>query len=619
MTEKELDILLKGIQKPGRYTGGELNQVVKDKSKVDVRFAFCFPDTYEIGMSHLGIKILYSLMNEMEGVWCERAFAPLPDMEKRMKEFNKGIWCLESLDELKEFDIIGFTLQYELAYTTMLHMLKISGIPLLAKERKGLDNLVVVGGPCTCNCEPISDFIDVAFIGEGEESNPEFIKLYREYKLKGKSKEEFLKAASEINGIYIPSFYSVDYNTDGTIKSVEALNDAPEKPKKSIVQDLDKMFYPKTFVVPYINTVFDRATAEVFRGCIRGCRFCQAGMMSRPVREKSPNVVSEQAKSVCDTTGYDELSLCSLSTSDYTKIEELLNDLLDWTEKDNVNISLPSMRIDAFSPELLEKVSKVRKSGLTFAPEAGSQRMRNVINKNLDEEIILKSCKTAFEGGHTAVKLYFMMGLPTETMEDIEAIGDLAQKIVDLYYSMPNKPKGKGVQVSISLATFVPKPHTPFQWHPQDEMELVREKQHHLVEHITTRKIQVSWHESHTSLLEAVLARGDRKLNKVLLDLAEMDCNFDAWDEYLDFSKWQKAFEDNGLDMSFYANRERDYEEILPWDHLDYGVSKKFLIREMEKAKKAETTDNCRDKCAGCGANSFLERGTDCAKCKVNL
>lgn len=341
--------------------------------------------------------------------------------------------------------------------------------------------------------------------------------------------------------------------------------------------------------------------------------------MSRPVREKSPNVVSEQAKSVCDTTGYDELSLCSLSTSDYTKIEELLNDLLDWTEKDKVNISLPSMRIDAFSPELLEKVSKVRKSGLTFAPEAGSQRMRNVINKNLDEEIILKSCKTAFEGGHTAVKLYFMMGLPTETMEDIEAIGDLAQKIVDLYYSMPNKPKGKGVQVSISLATFVPKPHTPFQWHPQDEMELVREKQHHLVEHITTRKIQVSWHESHTSLLEAVLARGDRKLNKVLLDLAEMDCNFDAWDEYLDFSKWQKAFEDNGLDMSFYANRERDYEEILPWDHLDYGVSKKFLIREMEKAKKAETTDNCRDKCAGCGANSFLERGTDCAKCKVNL
>ncbi len=619
MTEKQLDILLKGVQKPGRYTGGEYNQVVKDKSKVDVRFAFCFPDTYEIGMSHLGIKILYSLLNDIDGVWCERAFAPLPDMEENMKKAGVGVWGLESLDELKCFDIIGFTLQYELCYTTMLHMLKISDIPLLSKDRKGLENLVVVGGPCTCNLEPITDFVDLAFLGDGEDSMREFIELYKEYKKNGASKEEFLKAASKINGVYIPSFYDVSYNDDGTVKEVKPNCDSPEKPQKAIVQDLDNMFFPKTFVVPYISTVFDRATAEVFRGCIRGCRFCQAGMMTRPVREKSAKVVSQQAKSLCDSTGYDELSLCSLSTSDYTQIEELLSDLIDWTEKDKVNISLPSMRIDAFSPELLEKVSKVRKSGLTFAPEAGSQRMRNVINKNLDENVILDSCKIAFEGGHTAVKLYFMLGLPTETMKDIEAIGILGQKIVDLFYSMPNKPKGKGVQVSISLATFVPKPHTPFQWFGQNELELVRKKQQHLVENLTTKKIQVSWHESKTSLLEAVLARGDRKLNKVMLKLAELNCNFDAWDEYLDFEKWQKAFYECGLSMEFYANRQRSFDEVLPWDHLDYGVSKEFLIREMKKAEKAEVTQNCREKCAGCGANKMLKRRTDCAQCKVNL
>lgn len=619
MTEKELDILLKGVQKPGRYTGGELNSVVKNKAEVDVRFAFCFPDTYEIGMSHLGIKILYSLMNEMEGVWCERAFAPLPDMEANMKKSGIGVFCLESLDEIKEFDIIGFTLQYELSYTTMLHMLKISDIPLYSKDRTSLKNLVVVGGPCTCNCEPIADFIDVAFLGEGEESNPEFIKLYREYKLAGKTKREFLKAASEINGIYIPSLYNVTYNDDGTVKEIVPKDGAPKRPKKSIVQDLDSMYFPDKFVVPYISTVFDRSTAEVFRGCIRGCRFCQAGMMSRPVREKSPETVSKQAKDICDSTGYDEVSLCSLSTSDFTKIEELLESLLDWTEKEKINISLPSMRIDSFSPELLEKISKVRKSGLTFAPEAGSQRMRNVINKNLDEEVILKSCLTAFEGGHTSVKLYFMMGLPTETLEDIEAIGDLAQKIVDLYYNMPNKPKGKGVQVSVSLATFVPKPHTPFQWYPQDELYVVRKKQQHLIEHITTRKIQVSWHDSKTSLLEAVLARGDRRLSAVLKELADEGCNLDAWDEYLQYDKWEKAFENAGLDMSFYANRQREYDEVLPWDHMDYGVTKSFLVREMEKALRAEVTENCREKCAGCGANTILERSTDCAKCKVNL
>ena len=619
MTQKQLDILLKGVQKPGRYTGGELNSVVKNKDEVDVRFAFCFPDTYEIGMSHLGMKILYSLMNEMDGVWCERAFAPLEDMEENMKREGIGVWCLESLDEISEFDIIGFTLQYELCYTTMLHMLKISSIPLKAKDRKGLKNLVVVGGPCTCNAEPIADFVDVVFIGEGEESNPAFISLYKEHKKRGSSKEEFLREAAKIEGIYIPSLYDVTYNQDGTVKEIIAKEDAPKRPKKSIVQDLDNMFYPKDFVVPYIGVVHDRAVAEVFRGCIRGCRFCQAGMISRPVREKSAQVVSNQAKSICDTTGYDEVSLCSLSTSDFTGIEDLLCDMLDWTENEKINISLPSMRIDAFSPELLEKISKVRKSGLTFAPEAGSQRMRNVINKNLDEKVILSSCKTAFEGGHTSVKLYFMLGLPTETLEDVEEIGKLSQKIVGVYNQMPNKPKGKSVQVSVSLATFVPKPHTPFQWAPQDKLEVVREKQKHLVEGLTSKKVRVSWHESKTSLLEAVLARGDRRLGEVLLLLAENDCNLDAWDEHLDFEKWVQAFKECDLDMSFYAHRERSFDEVLPWDHMDYGITKDFLVREMKKALAAETTDNCRDKCAGCGANNILERSSDCARCKANL
>ncbi len=615
MTELTLARLLKNVQKPGRYTGGELNSVIKNKQEVDVRFAFCFPDTYEIGMSHLGMKILYALINQMDRVWCERVFAPWPDMEENLKKEGMGVFALESLDDIKDFDIIGFTLQYELCYTNMLNMLQLSGIPLFAKDRKDLNHMVVVGGPCTCNIEPLADFCDAVFLGDGEESDVQFIELYRTYKLQNCSKAEFLKAASKIKGVYIPSLYDVTYKENGQIEAVCPKDGAPFPIQKAIVQDLDKAFYPDKFVVPFIETVHDRAVEEVFRGCIRGCRFCQAGMIYRPVREKQYETVSRQAKCLCDSTGYEEVSLSSLSTSDYTQIEPLLNDMLDWTQKDNVNISLPSLRIDNFSPELMEKVSKIRKSGLTFAPEAGSQRMRDVINKNIDEETILKTCETAFRGGHCSVKLYFMLGLPYETDADILAIGKLGQKIVDLFYHLEDRPKGKSVQVSISLATFVPKPHTPFQWMAQDMLSEVRRKQQLLVESIRTKKIKISWHESQTSLLEAVFARGDRRLSAVLHCAVQLGCRFDSWGEYFNMALWEQAFADCGLDMRFYANRQREYDEILPWDHLDYGVTKRFLQKENELAKKAATTPNCREKCAGCGANKLFKGGRRCAGC----
>ncbi len=614
MTELEFQNLLKDVQKPGRYTGGELNSVVKDLASVDVRFAFCFPDTYEIGMSHLGMKILYSLINSMDGFWCERAFAPWVDMEKNLIEQNMPVFSIESRTALSEFDIVGFTLQYELCYTNMLNMMKLSGIPLFAKDRVESDPLIVIGGPCTCNCEPVADFVDVAFLGEGEEQMPEFLNLYRKFKKDGKSKSEFLKEASKIQGVYVPSLYDVDYNDDGTVKSITPKEGAPYPITKAFVKDLDNAFYPENFVVPYIDIVHDRAVQEVFRGCIRGCRFCQAGMIYRPVREKHFDTVASQAKCLCETTGYEEISLSSLSTSDYTEIEELLDDILDWTEKEKVNISLPSLRIDKFSPELLKKISKVRKSGLTFAPEAGSQRMRDVINKNITEDNILSSCVTAFEGGHTSVKLYFMLGLPYEEIDDIEAIAGLAQKIVDKYYSLENRIKGKAVSVTVSLATFVPKPHTPFQWMAQDKLETVREKQLHLVKCNKSKKININYHESVTSLLEAVFARGDRRLSAVLNRALELGCRFDSWGDFFDEKVWQKAFDDCNLTMEFYANRERSYEEILPWDHMDYLVSKPFLMRENEKAKMAQTTPNCREQCAGCGAAQYCDGGVCSAK-----
>ncbi|MBP3599637.1 MAG: TIGR03960 family B12-binding radical SAM protein [Clostridia bacterium] len=607
MDTKKFEALLLSVQKPGRYSGGEINSVIKDKQKVDVRFAFCFPDTYEIGMSHLGMKILYSQFNSREDIWCERVFAPWTDFEEVMRREKLPLFALESRDPIKDFDFIGFTLQYEMAYTNVLNMLDLAGVPLKSKDRKELSPLVVAGGPCACNPEPLADFVDIFFLGEGEEVDLEVIDLYKEHKEKGSSKEEFLKAAAKIEGVYVPSLYDLEYNPDGTIASLSAKGDTPKSVKKRIIKDLDKVYYPDSFVVPFIEIVHDRVVEEVFRGCIRGCRFCQAGFIYRPVREKSAETVNRQAKCLCENTGYDEISLSSLSTSDYREIEPLLSKMLDWTEKSHVSMALPSLRIDNFSEELLEKINHVRKSGLTFAPEAGTQRLRDVINKNVTEDEIINTCKMAFAGGYTAVKLYFMLGLPTETDEDLKGIADLGQKIVDTYYSMPNKPKGKSVSVSISVSTFVPKPFTPFQFEPQITEEEIRRRQEYLKSCITTRKISLSYHDSSTSFLEGVLARGDRRLGAVIEKAFLSGCRFDSWTECFNLEKWLDAFESCGISPEFYANRKREYSEINPWDHLDYAVTKSFLIKESKLAHSEQTTPNCREKCAGCGANCYGE------------
>lgn len=600
---KDIEKILQYVQKPARYCGGELNSVIKDADKVDIRYAFCFPDLYEIGMSHLGMKILYSLVNSLDYAWCERVFAPDSDMEAEMRENGVKLFALESEDDIKDFDIIGFTLMYELSYTNVLNMLDLAGIPLLSSERDSLQPIICCGGPCACNPEPLADFVDLVFLGDGEESTVEVLELLRECKKSGASKQEFLLKAMNIRGVYVPSFYKDSYNPDGTLKELLPLNGAPQKIKKSVVADMNECFYPDNFVVPFINIVHDRAVEEIFRGCIRGCRFCQAGFTYRPIREKSVETINAQARQLIKSTGYDELSLCSLSTSDHSCVNEMLSSLIDWTVKDRVSLSLPSLRVDNFSDELVEKLNKVRRSGLTFAPEAGTQRLRDVINKNVTEEEVLSTCLKAFDNGWTSVKLYFMMGLPTETMEDIEGIADLAMQVVHAFYKNPNRQKGTGVQVSVSCASFIPKPFTPFQWEAEDSMESLKAKQKHLLESIPSKKVRVSYHETPTSLLEGVLARGDRRLGKVLLDAYKLGCKFDSWDDRFDFDVWMRAFEINNIDPYFYTRRQRDYDELLPWDHLDFGVTKQFLKRESEKARQGKTTPHCRIKCAGCGAN----------------
>lgn len=603
--KKEVEKILQYVQKPARYAGGELNSVIKDKDKIDLRYAFCFPDTYEIGMSHLGMKILYGLVNEREDAWCERVFAPDTDMEEQMRKNNVPLFALESGDYLTDFDMIGFTLQYELSYSNVLNMLELAGIPLLSEERKELTPIVAFGGPCTCNPEPVAAFADIIFLGEGEYNTNEVLDLLKLCKKENKSKQEFLMMAKDIEGIYVPSFYHDEYNEDGTLKSLTPVNGAPEKIKKAIVPDMNKVYYPKSFVVPFIDVVHDRAVEEIFRGCIRGCRFCQAGFIYRPIREKSVETINAQAKALVDSTGYDEVSLCSLSTSDHSRVNEMLTSLIDWTAKDKINLALPSLRVDNFSDELANKLIQVRKSGLTFAPEAGTQRLRDVINKNVTEDEVLRTCNKAFSKGWTSVKLYFMMGLPTETMEDIEGIAQLAGKVVDAYYQNPDRPKGAGVSVSVSCASFIPKPFTPFQWEPEDTMEVLKEKQAHLLESLPSKKIRVSYHETPTSLLEGVLARGDRRLSKVILEAHCLGCKFDSWDDHFNFDMWMKAFKDNGIEPEFYTKRRREFDELLPWDHLDYGVSRKFLELENKRAHENVTTPHCRIKCAGCGANKL--------------
>ena len=605
MIKKEVEKILQYVQKPARYVGGELNSVIKDANKVDIRYAFCFPDIYEIGMSHLGMKILYGLVNEREDAWCERVFAPDIDMEEQMRKHNVPLFALESGDYIKDFDMIGFTLMYELCYTNVLNMLDLAGIPLFSKDRTELAPIICVGGPCACNSEPIADFVDIVFLGDGEESTNAVIDLLNECKKNGASKQEFLFKAKDITGVYVPSFYKDSYNDDGTLKELVPINDAPEKVKKSIVSDMNKCYYPKEFVVPFISIVHDRAVEEIFRGCIRGCRFCQAGFIYRPIREKSVETINAQSKALIDSTGYDELSLCSLSTSDHSQVNEMLTSLIDWTVKDKINLSLPSLRVDNFSDELVDKLNKVRKSGLTFAPEAGTQRLRDVINKNVTQEEVINTCTKAFDNGWTTVKLYFMMGLPTETMEDIEGIANLGMDVLHAFYNNPNRQKGTGLQVNISCSSFIPKPFTPFQWEPEDTMESLKAKQKHLLESIPSKKIKVSYHETPTSLLEGVLARGDRRLSAVLYSAYKKGCKFDSWDEHFKFDAWMEAFEENNLDPYFYTHRRREFSEVLPWDHLDYGISRKFLERENIKAHENKTTPHCRIRCAGCGANKL--------------
>ena len=607
MVSKEIEKLLLKVQKPGRYVGGELNEVIKNKKDVDVRFAFCFPDTYEVGMSHLGMKILYSLFNSVDYIWCERVFAPWLDMEELMVKNNIPLYALESGDPVSDFDFIGFTLQYELSFTNMLNMLKLSGIPLKSCDRTGLKNIVVAGGPNTCNPEPIADFVDIFFIGEGEEVDLEVIELFRECRAQGCDKSEFLRRAAQIEGVYVPSLYEVSYNDDGTIKSFTPKENAPAVIHKRIMKNMDESYYPDKFVVPMIEIVHDRVVQEMFRGCVRGCRFCQAGFIYRPVREKSVDAIDSQCHLLCENTGYDEVSLSSLSSSDYTQIVPLLEKVNKWAKEEKVSMSLPSLRVDGFSDDIMTRIKTVRKSGLTFAPEAGSQRMRDVINKNVHKDELIQTCSTAFSGGWTTIKLYFMIGLPTETLDDVAEIAHLGQAVVDEYYRTPNRAKGKSVKVTLSTSSFVPKPFTPFQWEPQDTIPVLHEKQLHLKDSITTKKINYNYHDADTSFVEAVFARGDRKLCKAMGLACERGMHFDGWNDCFSLEKWLEVFRDSGIDPAFYANRRRSFDEILPWDHIDCGVTKSFLIKECKKAYQNTTTPHCRLHCSGCGAAKYGE------------
>ena len=605
MLRQQIENILPFVEKPARYTGGELNSVYKTPNEDMVRFAFCFADLYEVGMSHLGMKILYSLLNERDDVWCERVFAPWIDMEDKMREADIPLYGLESMDPIKDFDFLGFTLQYEMCYTNILNMLDLAKIPLLAKDRGEGMPFVCVGGPCAYSAEALADFVDFYILGEGEEVNLEIIDVYKEWKQKKGTREDYLRMISKIDGVYVPSFYEISYKDDGTIEKIDTkYDDVPKKVRKRIITDLDKVYYPDKFIVPFIEIVHDRIMLEVFRGCLRGCRFCQAGMIYRPVREKKPDTLIKAAQKLIDSTGYEEISLSSLSTSDYSCLREFTDGLLEITEKEKISLSLPSLRLDSFSMELMEKVQKVRKSSLTFAPEAGTQRMRDVINKNITEENLLSSAKMAFEGGYSSIKLYFMIGLPFEEIEDVCGIADLSKKVVYQYLSVPKEKRSPGLRVTTSVASFVPKAFTPFQWAKQDDRETLREKQLALKDAMTDKRVKYNYHEAPVSVLEGVFARGDRRLGKVLLKAHEKGIKFDGWSDIFDQGKWDEAFAECSIDPKFYT-RERSFDEILPWDMIDVGVTKEFLISEAKKAAMAATTPQCREKCSNCGAACF--------------
>lgn len=598
--------MLDQVQKPTRYTGGEMNTQLKPWDSAKLHFAFCFPDTYEVGMSHLGMKILYAAMNQQPDMLCERAFMPWVDMMDLMKQEKVPLFTLESRSPLSAFDVVGFTLQYEMSYSNILAMLELGGIPLLRENRREEDPIVVAGGPCAFNPEPLADFIDAFMVGDGEEQILDLNRVIMQGREEGASRMTILKRLCAIRGVYVPALYDVKYNADGTIASMKPnCPEAPEKVLKAIIPDLDKAFYPTEIPVPYMEIIHDRIMLEIMRGCTRGCRFCQAGILYRPVRERSLEHLVELAQQLENTTGYEEISLSSLSSGDYTCLAELIRELIRRLDEKHVSISLPSLRLDSVLKDSLEATQKEKKTSLTFAPEAGTQRLRDVINKGVTEEDLMSKVSDAFHGGWSSVKLYFMMGLPTETTEDLDGIADLAKKVVDAYFAVPRGERAKGLRVVCSASVFVPKPFTPFQWEPQDTQEMVREKQSHLREKLHIKGVTFNYHESDLSYLEACFARGDRRMGQVLLRAYQKGCMLDGWTELFKYDMWREAFSELGIDPAFYAYRRREKDEIMPWDVIDCGVTKEFLWREKEKAEKAQTTKDCRKGCNGCGLQRF--------------